>query len=34
MDTPPPERIVIVAFVFAFGLLIGARVAALLRPPG
>jgi hypothetical protein len=45
MDTPPdwrdeksaawaPERIVIGALVFAFGLLIGAGVAALLRPAG
>jgi hypothetical protein len=29
-----PEQIVIGALVFAFGLLIGAGVAALLRPPG
>jgi hypothetical protein len=44
MDTPPrrreekstawaPERIVIGALVFAFGLLIGAGIAALLHPP-
>jgi hypothetical protein len=29
-----PEQIVIAALVFAFGLLIGAGVAALLWPPG
>jgi hypothetical protein len=45
MNTPPrwrdkkpsvwaPEQIVIGVLVFAFGLLIGAGVAALLRPPG
>jgi uncharacterized protein involved in exopolysaccharide biosynthesis len=28
-----PERIVVAALVFAFGLLLGAGVAALLQPP-
>jgi hypothetical protein len=43
MDVPPrppnegppwaPEHIVIAALVFAFGMVIGAGVAALLQPP-
>jgi hypothetical protein len=35
-DRPPwaPERIVIAALVFALGLMIGAGIAAMLRPPG
>jgi hypothetical protein len=45
MDNPPrwrgkkptvwaPEQIIIGVLVFAFGLLIGAGIAVLLRPPG